>query len=283
MCTELTDTEKAYLFHTKCEIVFIFSFWKKKEESAHFFSLSLQWQEPCLWILETSSPTPLWVWTIVCFHFVAHTNTHAQERSFTEESFSVYSRSLDADLCFQWLLSMSWLCVVVICLLPIDHFLFEASENLFRESGKKNCSKPSTTHFHRSHPIPHTLFSHTGAHERGRLQAPWLLWRWWVQHCQTISLITSAVCSQSFPILQLHTTKKFTECVCQCTFVHTICQGWGLLFSHPADYTPVCTTELGLLAQTVPQFAARNAKVCCVCVCYFFLKKISLCVCWFIM
>ncbi len=36
---------------------------------------------------------------------------------------------------------------------------------------------------------------------------------------------------------------------------------WGVLFSHPADYTPVCTTELGRTAQLQPQFEAKNVKV----------------------
>lgn len=37
--------------------------------------------------------------------------------------------------------------------------------------------------------------------------------------------------------------------------------GWGVLFSHPADYTPVCTTELGRTAQLKEEFAKRNVKV----------------------
>ncbi len=37
--------------------------------------------------------------------------------------------------------------------------------------------------------------------------------------------------------------------------------GWGLLYSHPADYTPVCTTELGRTAQLKEEFAKRNTKV----------------------
>jgi alkyl hydroperoxide reductase subunit AhpC len=42
--------------------------------------------------------------------------------------------------------------------------------------------------------------------------------------------------------------------------------GWGILFSHPADYTPVCTTELGMTAKLQTEFSSRNTKVLAVSV-----------------
>ena len=44
-------------------------------------------------------------------------------------------------------------------------------------------------------------------------------------------------------------------------FYEYLGDGWGVLFSHPADYTPVCTTELGKTALLKNEFEKRNVKV----------------------
>jgi thioredoxin-dependent peroxiredoxin len=44
-------------------------------------------------------------------------------------------------------------------------------------------------------------------------------------------------------------------------FHEWIGDGWAVLFSHPKDFTPVCTTELGYMAGLQPEFAKRNCKI----------------------
>ena len=56
---------------------------------------------------------------------------------------------------------------------------------------------------------------------------------------------------------------NFTAATTQGTidFHAWIGDGWAILFSHPKDFTPVCTTELGYMAKLEPEFARRNCKI----------------------
>lgn len=64
------------------------------------------------------------------------------------------------------------------------------------------------------------------------------------------------------------TVPDFTAATTEGTirFYEYLGDSWGVLFSHPADYTPVCTTELGRTALLKEEFARRNVKVLAVSV-----------------
>ena len=57
------------------------------------------------------------------------------------------------------------------------------------------------------------------------------------------------------PNFQVQTTQG------QIDFHQWIGNGYAVLFSHPKDFTPVCTTELGYMARIKPEFDKRNTKI----------------------
>lgn len=60
---------------------------------------------------------------------------------------------------------------------------------------------------------------------------------------------------ETFPNLEVETTKGKMK------FHDFLGDSWGILFSHPADYTPVCTTELGEAVKSAKEFEKRNVKL----------------------
>jgi thioredoxin-dependent peroxiredoxin len=73
---------------------------------------------------------------------------------------------------------------------------------------------------------------------------------------------TTAVETTHVPLIN-ETAPDFTAETTHGTihFHEWIGNGWAILFSHPKDFTPVCTTELGSMAGLQPEFAKRNCKI----------------------
>jgi len=79
----------------------------------------------------------------------------------------------------------------------------------------------------------------------------------------TARVISEATQNTSGNLRINDTAPNFTAETTQGTvdFHEWIGNGWAILFSHPKDFTPVCTTELGYMAGLQPEFAKRNCKI----------------------
>lgn len=78
------------------------------------------------------------------------------------------------------------------------------------------------------------------------------------KHMSTLTAtetISMPLINQTAPDFSAETTQGMIR------FHEWIGNGWAVLFSHPKDFTPVCTTELGTMAKLNPEFAKRNTKI----------------------